>query len=74
MHKLAPAITENVTIPLVHIADATAERIQAAGLLRIGLLGTRFTMEEEFYKGRLTKEFGLDVIIPTEPDRQQYMK
>src|SRR6185503_13041561 len=70
MHKLAPAILENVTIPLVHIADATAERIQAAGLRRIGLLGTKFTMEEDFYKGRLTKEFGLDVIVPDEGERK----
>jgi aspartate racemase len=69
MHKLAPAIVENVTIPLVHIADATAERIQAAGLRRIALLGTRFTMEEDFYKGRLTKEFGLDLIVPGEQER-----
>src|SRR6185295_1826216 len=70
MHKLASAIVENVTIPLVHIADATAERIQAAGLHRIGLLGTRFTMEEDFYKGRLSKDFGLDVIVPDESDRR----
>jgi aspartate racemase len=70
MHKLAPAIVENVTIPLIHIADATAERIQVAGLRRIGLLGTRFTMEEDFYKGRLTKEFGLDVIVPDEGERK----
>ena len=69
MHKLAPAIVTNVTIPLVHIADATAERIQAAGLRRIALLGTRFTMEEDFYKGRLTTEFGLDVIVPGDQER-----
>lgn len=70
MHKLAPVIVENVTIPLVHIADATAERIQSAGLQRIGLLGTRYTMEEDFYKGRLTKEFGLNVIVPDEAERK----
>lgn len=69
MHKLAPAILENVTIPFAHIADATAERIQSAGLQRIGLLGTRFTMEEDFYKGRLT-ELGLDVIVPDEAQRK----
>jgi aspartate racemase len=69
MHKLAPAIIENVAIPLIHIADATAERINAAGLNRIGLLGTRFTMEEDFYKGRLMKEHGLDVIVPDDAER-----
>ena len=70
MHKLAQAIVENVTIPLVHIADGAAERIQTAGLRSMGLLGTRFTMEEDFYKGRLTKQFGLDVIVPEELERK----
>ena len=68
MHKLAPAILANVTIPLVHIADATAARIQQAGLKRIGLLGTRFTMEEDFYKGRLIERYGLDVLVPEEAE------
>jgi len=52
-------------ISLLHIADATAERIKAQGLGRIGLLGTKFTMEEDFYKGRLVEKHGLDVIIPS---------
>jgi aspartate racemase len=69
MHKLVPAILPNITIPLVHIADATAERIQQTGIKRVGLLATRFTMEEDFYKGRMRERFGLDVIIPEEAER-----
>ena len=64
MHKLAPDIEANVSIPLLHIADATAQKIQAAGLKTIGLLGTRFTMEQDFYKGRLAERFGLNVLVP----------
>jgi aspartate racemase len=70
MHKMADAIQEKIQIPLLHIADATAERIQEQGLSRIGLLGTRFTMEEDFYKGRLEGRFGLQVLIPQAPARQ----
>lgn len=70
MHKLADQITANVNIPFLHIADATAEKIVAAGIKRIGLLGTRFTMEHDFYKGRLIENFGLDVLIPTKEDRE----
>ena len=69
MHKLAAEIVSNVSIPFVHIADATADRIQLAGLKRIGLLGTRFTMEEDFYKGRLTDRYNLDVIVPDSSER-----
>ena len=69
MHKLADQITANVSIPFLHIADATAEKIRAAGLKRIGLLGTRFTMEHDFYKGRLVQNFGLEVLIPEQTDR-----
>jgi aspartate racemase len=58
-----------VKIPFLHIADATAEKIVAAGMKRIGLLGTRFTMEHDFYKGRLIHNFGLDVIVPEKEDR-----
>jgi aspartate racemase len=68
MHKLADRIISNTKIPFLHIADATAERIIAAGLKRIGLLGTRFTMEHDFYKGRLIQNFGLDVLVPNQPD------
>jgi aspartate racemase len=70
MHRMADAITGAVSIPLLHIADPTAERIQAAGFTRIGLLGTAFTMEQEFYKGRLRERFGLEVIVPDAGDRK----
>ena len=69
MHKVAPAIEQAVKIPLIHIADATAERIRQANLRCVGLLGTRFTMEEEFYRGRLTERHGLEVVIPTAEER-----
>ena len=69
MHKLADQISASVNIPFLHIADATAEKIVSAGIRKIGLLGTRFTMEHDFYKGRLIENFGLDVLTPFEPDR-----
>ena len=56
-------------VPLLHIADATAERVKAAGLTRVGLLGTRFTMEEEFYRGRLESRHGLSVLTPPADER-----
>jgi aspartate racemase len=70
MHKVAPAIEAAVRIPLFHIADPTAGEIKKAGFSVVGLLGTRFTMEQEFYKDRLSKRHGLQVLIPTEPDRE----
>jgi aspartate racemase len=70
MHRLADAVVSAVEIPLLHIADPTAQRIRAAGLERIGLLGTAFTMEQDFYKGRLRDHDGLDVIIPETEDRR----
>ena len=70
MHKVAPQIQAAVGIPLLHIADATAERIKASGMRRIGLLGTQFTMEEEFYRGRLVTQHGLEVVVPPKPDRE----
>jgi aspartate racemase len=69
MHRMAVDIQAAIGIPLVHIADPTAERIKAAGLSRVGLLGTAFTMEQDFYKGRLASEHGLDVLVPDEADR-----
>jgi aspartate racemase len=69
MHKVADAITAAVGIPLIHIADATAEAIRAGGIGRVGLLGTRFTMEEAFYKGRLSERHGLAVLVPEAEDR-----
>ena len=69
MHKMADAVQNAVDIPLLHIADATAQAIQASQLETIGLLGTRFTMEHDFYKGRIINNFGLNVRIPDDADR-----
>ncbi|MCE7733505.1 MAG: aspartate/glutamate racemase family protein [Candidatus Heimdallarchaeota archaeon] len=69
MHKVADGIDQVVNIPLLHIADPTAESVKSAGITKIGLLGTKFTMEEDFYKGRLASKHGLDVIIPDEDER-----
>ncbi|MCV2217621.1 aspartate/glutamate racemase family protein [Thauera sp. Sel9] len=68
MHKVAPAIEAAVRIPLLHIADPTAMAIRRAGLSRIGLLGTRFTMEQAFYRGRLEERHGIEVLIPEQGD------
>ena len=70
MHKVAPQIEAAIDIPLLHIADATANRIKAGGIKNIGLLGTRFTMEEEFYAGRLRDKHNLKVILPSKADRE----
>ncbi|MEY0002352.1 aspartate/glutamate racemase family protein [Morganella morganii] len=69
MHRMADRIEQTISIPLLHIADATAIKIQQAGIKNVGLLGTAFTMEQDFYKGRLTEKFGLDIIIPDAADR-----
>lgn len=69
MHKMASEVEGAVNIPLLHIADATAIEIKKKKIERVALLGTKFTMEEDFYKGRLTKKFVLDVIIPPQEDR-----
>lgn len=69
MHKVAASLEAAVTIPLLHIADATAEAIKAAGLHKVALLGTRFTMEQDFYKKRLTESYGLEVLVPDEEGR-----
>jgi aspartate racemase len=68
MHKLYDKIQNSIDIPMLNIADATAAKINADGIDRVALLGTRFTMEEDFYKGRLTERFGLDVIIPEQDE------
>lgn len=70
MHKVAPEIAAAITIPLLHIADATAEVLVGDGVKRVGLLGTAFTMEQEFYKGRLQAHYGLEVLVPNAADRQ----
>ena len=69
MHKVADAIESAVSIPLFHIADPTAHEIKQAGLTKVGLLGTRFTMEQDFYRGRLRDQHHLDVLIPDDADR-----
>ena len=69
MHKMAEQVQQNISIPLLHIADATAEIIKIYDMKRIGLLGTRFTMEEDFYKGRLVDKYGLDVIVPNNDEK-----
>ncbi len=70
MHLCAPAIEAAISVPFIHIADATGERVRDAGVRRVGLLGTRFTMEKDFYKGRLESRYGLDVLVPDEADRE----
>ncbi|MEE9100199.1 aspartate/glutamate racemase family protein [Pseudomonas nitroreducens] len=70
MHKVAPAIEAAVDIPLLHIADPTAEAIREAGVTKVGLLGTRFTMEQAFYKDRLQERFDLQVLTPSDDERQ----
>ncbi len=71
MHKMAGEVEAAVSIPLLHIADATGEQIRAAGYQSVGLLATRFTMEEDFYRGRLVERFGLDVLVPPADERDQ---
>ncbi|MEI2806764.1 MAG: aspartate/glutamate racemase family protein [Albidovulum sp.] len=70
MHEVAPAIEAAVTIPLLHIADPTATAVKRAGFHTVGLLGTRFTMERDFYRGRLMERHGLTVIVPDAADRE----
>lgn len=70
MHKVASNIESAVNIPLLHIADPTAERIKTRGFNKVGLLGTRFTMEEDFYRGRLEKRHRLEVVVPDEAERE----
>jgi aspartate racemase len=70
MHKVAPQIEQAITIPLLHIADATAEVLVREGIHTVGLLGTAFTMEQDFYKGRLSEKYGLKINVPNEDDRK----
>ena len=69
MHKVAPEIEAAIQIPILHIADATAEVLVHEGIKTVGLLGTAFTMEQEFYKERLANNYGLKVLVPGEEDR-----
>ena len=70
MHKVAPAIEAAVEVPFLHIADATGEAIRREGMGRVGLLGTAFTMEQDFYRGRLAERHGVEVLIPEAADRR----
>jgi aspartate racemase len=70
MHKMAEDVAASINIPLLHIVDATAGRIISLGFKKVGLLGSTFTMEEDFYKGRLEDKYGLGVLIPGEAERQ----
>ena len=69
MHLMADDVSNAVQIPLLHIVDPTAEKLKEAGVSRVGLLGTAFTMEQDFYKGRLAEQLGFDVLIPGDEDR-----
>lgn len=70
MHRMANEVEESLSIPLLHIADATGKEIVSKGIKKVALLGTAFTMEHYFYKGRLNDEFGLNVIVPKEDERK----
>lgn len=70
MHKVAKQVEESVSIPLLHIADATGQRLKEQGITKVGLLGTAFTMEQEFYKQRLTDKFGIEVVVPNGVQRK----
>ena len=69
MHKVASEIEAEISIPILHIADATAKKLVSDGVKKVGLLGTRFTMEQDFYKSRLTNKFEIDVIVPSTESR-----
>jgi aspartate racemase len=70
-HKLADEIGREIGIPIVHIVDATAREIRKAGFSKVGLLGTRFTMEEEFFSGRLRAKYGIEAFTPDKEDRMR---
>ena len=70
MHKMADEVQRAIQIPLLHIADVTARAVKADGQSRVGLLGTKFTMEQDFYKGRLKEIHGIDILIPEDKERQ----
>ncbi len=71
MHKVVPQIEQAISIPILHIADATAQKLRDDGITCAGLLGTKFTMEQEFYKSRLIENYGVDVIVPNDEDRER---
>lgn len=69
MHRMADEIEQQVGLPVLHVADATARAVIGAGISSVGLLGTRYTMEQDFYRGRLATDHGLQVLVPDEDDR-----
>ncbi|WP_068994520.1 aspartate/glutamate racemase family protein [Kangiella sediminilitoris] len=71
MHKVAPEVESAINIPLLHIADTTGQQLVQNGIKSVGLLGTQFTMEQDFYKKRLTDKFGIDVLVPQDKERKQ---
>ena len=68
MHKVAPVVQQHISMPLLHIADPTAKSVLSRGIRKIGLLGTRFTVQEDFYKGKLVHDHGLEVLTPIDAD------
>ncbi|MBD0785738.1 aspartate/glutamate racemase family protein [Vibrio sp. Y2-5] len=70
MHKVLPQIEEQIDIPVLHIADATANKLIEDGISKVGLLGTAFTMEQDFYKRRISEKFGIEVIVPEYEERE----
>ncbi|CDX49693.1 putative racemase [Mesorhizobium plurifarium] len=74
MHKLADQVQAAISIPLIHIADATGRAVVEAGLRRPALLATRFTMEQDFYKGRLADKYGLEPVVPNQAGRDMVHK
>lgn len=69
MHNVAEQVENSIDVPLLHIADATAHALQADHICKVGLMGTRFTMEQDFYKGRLTQQHGIEVVTPSDTSR-----
>ncbi len=69
MHRMADEVQSKIAIPLLHIADVTAAKVGSLSISKVGLLGTRYTMEQDFYKGRLSRKHGLEVLIPGKDDR-----
>lgn len=69
MHMMADKVQSGIGVPVLHIADAAAEQIKMQKLMKVGLLGTKFTMKQDFYKGRMNEKYGIDVIVPTETEQ-----
>ncbi|MEM5429933.1 aspartate/glutamate racemase family protein [Cupriavidus oxalaticus] len=71
MHRVAPAIESALNVPFIHIVDPTAKALLQAGITRVGLLGTRFTMEQDFYRRRMRELHGIEVVVPEQADRER---